>query len=132
VEAGGGSPSSASGRSGEHEVNETQAHGPFAAEPPADAGGAGALSDPSWPDDPRSPSATASGWLGVVGLITTLFLPWGAVLSVTALVLGIAARPGDSYGRVNRIVGLVTAIAGLVFAILWIIGATRQSAITAG
>ncbi|MET0726192.1 MAG: hypothetical protein ABWY36_07555 [Leifsonia sp.] len=79
---------------------------------------------------PWSPSATASSWLGVIGLIVTLFMPWGAIASVVAIVLGIAARPEDSSGRANRITGIVTGCVGIAFAAVWILVVVRHVEMT--
>ncbi|KQX07899.1 MULTISPECIES: hypothetical protein [unclassified Leifsonia] len=75
--------------------------------------------------EPPSAAASLSSWLGVGGLIVCLFLPWGAIASIVAVIAGIAARPHDSYSRTNRIVGIATGIAGIVVAAIWVLVVVR-------
>ena len=78
--------------------------------------------------EPPSAAASLSSWLGVGGLLVCLFLPWGAVACVIAVIAGIAARPTDSYSRTNRIVGIVTGVAGIVIAAIWVLVVMRVDA----
>lgn len=75
--------------------------------------------------EPPSAAASLSSWLGVGGLLVCLFLPWGAIASAGAVIAGIAARPVDSYSRVNRIVGITTGVVGILIAAVWVLVVAR-------
>ena len=64
--------------------------------------------------------AWSSAFLGVVGLIVALFMPWGAVLSVLAVVLAFVARRGFPETRGARLTAIVTGLVGIIVAVVWV------------
>ena len=91
-------------------MTQTTAAAPAAAPAPFDPIGTESSPGPAW----------SAAFLGVVGLIVALFMPWGAVLSVLAVVLGFVARRGFPETRGARLTAIITGFVGIIVAVVWV------------